>query len=170
MENPRIIPKTLDIQKTHDSNTKTYLISLLPLILLLLPLSSSQPWSPSKMRPILFVSSPFYTLIFPLITNRSSISQQLHFNFCYFYFGILPSLLMTFMSHFDQLQLYPSSSTTFRVQSIFHFTYNFQNITMALGAHMRPYSYMYCTHPLGTGRYIYHVTTCILNAIIQFTI
>ena len=60
----------------------------------------------------LFVSSPFYTLIFPLIANRSSISQQLHFNLCYFYFGILSSLLMTFMSHFDQLQLYPCSSTT----------------------------------------------------------
>ena len=63
----------------------------------------------------LFVSSPFYTLIFPLIANRSSTSRQLHFNFCYFYFGILSSLLMTFMSHFDQLQLYPCSSTNPRL-------------------------------------------------------
>ena len=101
----------------------------------------------------LFVSSPIYSLIYTLIANRSSISQQLHFNFCYFYFGILSSLILPFMSHFDQLRFYPCSSTTFRVHKFIISYITFENTTMALGAHMYPYSYMYCTSSRD-GRYM----------------
>ena len=94
----------------------------------------------------IFVSRmAFYSLIFLLIIIRSSISQELHFKFCYFYFGILSSLLMTFMSHFDQLPFYPCSSTTFRVHKFIISYIISKNTTMALGAHMRPHSYMYYT-------------------------
>ena len=41
-----------------------------------------------------------YSLIFPLIKIRSSISQHLHNNFCYFHNGLSSSQIMVFISFF----------------------------------------------------------------------
>ena len=49
--------------------------------------------------PILFIQLPqLYILIFPLITKRSLISLIFEINLFYFYFGILSSLIMPYMS------------------------------------------------------------------------
>ena len=51
------------------------------------------------MRFFLFVTSPIYNPIFALIAIKSSSTLILQINLCYFHFGILSSLVMTFMSH-----------------------------------------------------------------------
>ena len=61
---------------------------------------------------IFCLSSHFYILIFPLITNRSLISLIFEINLDYLYFGILSSLIMPFMSHLIQLRFYPCFITT----------------------------------------------------------
>ena len=91
----------------------------------------------------LFFSSPFFNPIFALIKFLSSISQEFALHICYFHNGLSSSQIMVFIS-FWNLQLYPSSSTKFRVHKLSFHNF-FQNTTIALGARMRPYSYMYCT-------------------------
>ena len=46
----------------------------------------------------LFDSTPFYSLIFPSIKIRSSISQHLHNNFYYLYNGLSSSQITVFIS------------------------------------------------------------------------
>ena len=124
---------------------KTYLFGLLlPLLPLLPPLpllfSLLQTWSPRKMRPneILVCLPSIYNLIILLIASRSSISQKLHFNFCYSYFGILSSLIMTFMSHLINYTFTLILLQQFRVHKFMISQFHLKNTTMALGAHMRP--------------------------------
>ena len=99
---------------------------------------------------IFCLSSHFYILMFPLITNRSLISLIFEINLYYLYFGILSSWIMPFMSHLIQFKFYPCSTTKIPGSINDHFIFSSlirtpKNITMPLGAHMRPYSHMYCT-------------------------
>ena len=120
---------------------KTYLFG--PLLPLLPPLpllfSLLQTWSPRKMRPneILVCLPSIYSLIILLIASRSCISQKLHFNFCYSYFGILSSLIMTFMSHLINYTFTLVLLQQFRVHKFMISQFHLKNTTMALGAHMR---------------------------------
>ena len=102
MENPRIRTKT---QNTHDSNTKhTFLLFSLFFFLFFLfflffsLFSTVCPSQNETKMNCLFDSTPFYSLIFPLIKIRSSISQHLHNNFCYFHNGLSSSQIMVFIS------------------------------------------------------------------------
>ena len=79
-----------------------------------------------------------YSLIILLIASRSSISQKFHFNFCYSYFGILSSLIMTFMSHLINYTFTLVLIQQFQVHKFMISQFHLQNTTMALGAHMRP--------------------------------
>ena len=91
----------------------------------------------------------FYSLNFLLIAKRSSISQQFYFNFYYFYFGILSSLLMTFMSHLINYNftLVLLQHSGFHKLSFYNFILNNtpKNITTTLGTPMCPYGYSYRT-------------------------
>ena len=98
----------------------------------------------------LFVSSPIYSLIFPLIKFRSSNTLIIAQHFCYFHHGPLSSHIMTFMSHLINYNFYPCSSTTFRVHKFMISQFHLQNTTMALGEHMRPLQ-LHVLYTLGTG-------------------
>ena len=126
---------------------KTYLFGLLPLLLPPLPplpLPSSLlhgcPSQNETKNEFWFVSPPIYSLNFPLINIWSSISPQLHFNFCYFYFGILSSLIMPFMSHlinydFTLVLVQHSGFINLSLHNFILITTP-KNITMTLGAYV----------------------------------
>ena len=66
------------------------------------PFFSSPTGCPSQMRTkcdIWFVSWPIYSLIFLLISIKSSSTLILQINLCYFHFVIPSSQIMPFMSH-----------------------------------------------------------------------
>ena len=136
---------------------KTYLFGLL-LPLLPLLFSILQTWSHNKMRPneILVCLPSIYSLIILLIASRSSISQKLHFNFCYSYFGILSSLMMTFISYLINYTFTLVILQQFRVYKFMISQFHLQNTTMALGAHMCSYGYSYRTPSRdGTLRFLF---------------
>ena len=131
---------------------KTYLFGLLlpllpplPLLFSLLLTKTRSPRFLRQKNEMLSLSHLLFSLNFPLINIWSPISLILPINLCYFYFGIQSSLLITFISHFFyQLQFYPRSSAKSRVHKFIILQFHLQNTTMALSAHIRPYSYMYC--------------------------